>query len=130
MVPKKSEKWLGFGWNSHFYIVVWGLLMFSFWWDIVKCFPLRINGVDNYIRVWQLFLQFIFGFLSCDNTFFHYNCAFFSFLLWLVIFYMKPVKISSLIVLVFIWFILFYCDYLFCLWSFWTQLFCPYCELL
>ncbi|CAL5185057.1 unnamed protein product [Lathyrus oleraceus] len=48
-----------------FVLLFLGLFMLSFGWDRVECFPLSRNGVDNCVRVWQLLLPFMSGFLAC-----------------------------------------------------------------
>ncbi|CAK8532425.1 unnamed protein product [Lathyrus sativus] len=48
-----------------FVLLFSGLFMLSFGWDRAECFPLSRIGVDNCVRVWQLLLPFLSGFLAC-----------------------------------------------------------------
>ncbi|XP_058760112.1 uncharacterized protein LOC131653225 [Vicia villosa] len=48
-----------------FVLLFLGLFMLSFGWDRAECFPLSRIGVDNCVRVWQLLLPFMSGFLAC-----------------------------------------------------------------
>ncbi|KAK2428392.1 hypothetical protein P8452_42439 [Trifolium repens] len=41
-----------------------GLFMLSFGWDRIECFPFGGNE-DNCVKVWQLLLPFMSGFLAC-----------------------------------------------------------------
>ncbi|CAJ2666862.1 unnamed protein product [Trifolium pratense] len=54
------------GWSEirGFVSLFLGLFMLSFGWDRIECFPFGGNE-DNCVRVWQLLLPFISGFLAC-----------------------------------------------------------------
>ena len=57
----------GFGWVEirGFLSLFLGLFMLSFGWDRIECFPFGGNGVDKCVKVWQLLLPFLSGFLAC-----------------------------------------------------------------
>ncbi|XP_004506284.1 uncharacterized protein [Cicer arietinum] len=42
-----------------------GLFMLSFGWDRIECFPFGGKNEGNCVRVWQLLMPFMSGFLAC-----------------------------------------------------------------
>lgn len=66
---KSNRNGYGYGWPvvRGFASLFLGLFMLSFGWDRVECFPFskRIESGESCVRVWQLLLPFVSGFLAC-----------------------------------------------------------------